>query len=110
VSFISIGSDRQKWRAVLIGGDGGELIKVGPGTLTLLGTNTYSGGTTFIGGTVAVGRDADPGTNGSIVGDVEDNGTLIFNHGMSAASLSFRKSNLPGNMSISTQAKPLRMQ
>lgn len=43
------------------GGSGGSIIKVGTGTLTLLGTNTYSGGTTFIGGIVAVERDANLG-------------------------------------------------
>jgi autotransporter-associated beta strand protein len=44
------------------GGTGGELVKVGSGTLTLLGTNTYSGGTAFDGGIVAVERDANLGT------------------------------------------------
>jgi fibronectin-binding autotransporter adhesin len=51
-------------------GTGGELIKVGSGTLTLLGTNTYSGGTRFDGGVVAVERDANLGT-----------GPLSFNGG-----------------------------
>src|SRR5271166_2878581 len=34
---------------------GGSLVKVGAGTLTLLGDNTYSGGTTISGGTLVVG-------------------------------------------------------
>ena len=37
------------------GGVGGSLVKVGTGTLTLLGNNTYSGGTTIQDGTLAVG-------------------------------------------------------
>jgi autotransporter-associated beta strand protein len=37
------------------GGTGGSLIKVGTGTLTLLGDNTYSGGTTIQDGTLVVG-------------------------------------------------------
>jgi autotransporter-associated beta strand protein len=38
-----------------VGGVGGSLVKVGTGTLTLLGNNTYSGGTTIQDGTLAVG-------------------------------------------------------
>jgi autotransporter-associated beta strand protein len=52
------------------GGSGGQLDKVGPGTLTLLGNNTYSGGTNFIGGVVAVENDNNLGT-----------GPLTFNGG-----------------------------
>jgi outer membrane autotransporter protein len=44
------------------GGTGGSIVKVGTGTLTLLGTNTYSGGTSFIGGVLAIERDANLGT------------------------------------------------
>jgi fibronectin-binding autotransporter adhesin len=38
--------------------------------------NTYTGGTTISGGTLQLG---DGGPTGSIVGDVTDNGTLVFN-------------------------------
>jgi fibronectin-binding autotransporter adhesin len=51
-------------------------IKVGTGTLTLLGDNAYTGGTTISAGTLQLG---DGGTAGSITGDVMDNGTLAFN-------------------------------
>jgi autotransporter-associated beta strand protein len=54
----------------------GALAKAGSGTLTLTGANTYSGGTTITSGTVQIG---DGGTSGSIVGDVVNDGVLIFN-------------------------------
>jgi autotransporter-associated beta strand protein len=49
------------------GGTGGSIVKVGTGTLTLLGTNTYSGGTSFIGGVLAIERDANLGTGRSVL-------------------------------------------
>ncbi len=49
---------------------------VAGGTTILAGTNTYSGGTTISAGTLQIG---DGGADGSIVGDVSDNGTLAFN-------------------------------
>ncbi|WP_425961101.1 autotransporter outer membrane beta-barrel domain-containing protein [Rhizobium nepotum] len=55
---------------------GGSLEKVGTGTLTLTGNNTYTGGTVISDGTLQVG---DGGTSGSIVGDVQNDGTLTFN-------------------------------
>jgi autotransporter-associated beta strand protein len=59
------------------GGTGGSLFKVGTGTLTLTGTNTYTGGTTIdAGAALQVGNG---GAGGSIVGNVADAGTLIFN-------------------------------
>ncbi len=59
-----------------ITGNGG-LTKIGAGELTLSGTNTYSGGTFVEQGTLQIG--SDDGQSGSITGDIENNGTLIFN-------------------------------
>jgi outer membrane autotransporter protein len=57
------------------GGTGGSLTKDGTGRLTLTGENTYSGGTTINGGTLQLGNG---GTTPNIIGNVEDNGTLVF--------------------------------
>jgi outer membrane autotransporter protein len=57
-----------------ISGTGG-LIKLGDGTLTLTGPNNYSGGTTIVSGMLQIGNG---GTEGSIIGDVVDEGTLNF--------------------------------
>jgi fibronectin-binding autotransporter adhesin len=57
------------------GGTGGSLVKQGTGTLTLTGANTYTGGTTINAGTLQLGNG---GTSGSIVGNVVNNGILIF--------------------------------
>jgi outer membrane autotransporter protein len=54
----------------------GQLAKLGAGILTLTGTSSYSGGTTIAAGTLQLGNG---GTSGSIVGNVADNGTLVFN-------------------------------
>ena len=53
----------------------GELKHFG-GTTILTATNTHSGGTTIEGGTLQLGNG---GTVGSIVGDVVNRGTLVFN-------------------------------
>ncbi|HEY4760154.1 MAG TPA: autotransporter-associated beta strand repeat-containing protein, partial [Thermoguttaceae bacterium] len=54
----------------------GNLSISGTGTLVLTAENTYSGGTTIGIGTLQIG---DSGTNGSIVGNVTNNSTLVFN-------------------------------
>ncbi|MDJ1159934.1 autotransporter domain-containing protein [Chelatococcus sp. SYSU_G07232] len=58
------------------GGHSLGLIKVGTGALTLSGNNTYSGGTTITAGTLQIGAG---GTSGSILGNVVNNGSLVFN-------------------------------
>ena len=63
--------------ALSLGGDisGNGSLTVESGTTTLTGTNTYVGGTTIAAGTLQLGTG---GTTGSIIGDVVDNGTLLF--------------------------------
>jgi len=58
----------------VIGGIGG-LVKTGSGTLTLTADNTYSGGTEISQGTLQLGHG---GTAGSITGDIDDDGQLVF--------------------------------
>ncbi|MGP1667817.1 MAG: autotransporter-associated beta strand repeat-containing protein, partial [Rhodanobacter sp.] len=53
----------------------GSLTKSGADTLTLTGANTYSGGTTIASGTLQIGKY---GLMGSIVGNVVNNGSLVF--------------------------------
>ena len=59
--------------SVLTGTTGIE--KTDLGTLILTGANTYTGGTTVTAGTLQIGAG---GTAGSIVGNVFDNGALVF--------------------------------
>jgi fibronectin-binding autotransporter adhesin len=53
----------------------GNLVKLSSGTVILIGTNTYSGGTTINAGTLQLG---DGVTDGSVTGDITNNGTLEF--------------------------------
>jgi autotransporter-associated beta strand protein len=60
----------------------GALVQAGIGTTVLTADNTYTGGTTISAGTLQIG-DYDPtkagsGLSGSILGNVEVNGTLAF--------------------------------
>ncbi|WP_443969467.1 autotransporter-associated beta strand repeat-containing protein [Sphingobium sp. CR28] len=54
----------------------GALQQNGAGTTVLTGDNSYTGGTTISAGTLQLGNG---GATGSIIGDVVDNGLLIFN-------------------------------
>ncbi len=60
--------------AGVISGTGSVLHTGTSGNITLTGANTYTGGTT-VNGTLRIGSG---GTSGSIVGNVTNNGTLIF--------------------------------
>ncbi|MGN6769612.1 MAG: autotransporter domain-containing protein, partial [Rhizobiaceae bacterium] len=54
----------------------GAVWQIGLGTTILTGDNTYTGDTTIMEGALQLGNG---GTTGSIVGDIVDNGTLVFN-------------------------------
>ena len=54
----------------------GSLSQSGSGTTILTGTNSYTGDSTISAGTLQLGNG---GTSGSLVGNVANNGTLIFN-------------------------------
>ena len=70
----------QDYTLIGSGGLGGTmaLVKSGTGTLTLAntGSNSYTGGTLIQGGALQIG---DGTFNGSITGNVTNNGMLIFN-------------------------------
>jgi autotransporter-associated beta strand protein len=53
----------------------GSVSQIGSGTVVLTGANTYTGGTTISAGTLQLGT---PTTNGSITGNVLNNGKLQF--------------------------------
>lgn len=55
----------------------GNLTKIGEGQLILSDDNTYSGGTSIEQGTLQIG--GNDGLTGSITGNIENSGTLIFN-------------------------------
>jgi autotransporter-associated beta strand protein len=57
------------------GNGSGALTKIGSGYVILTGADTYSGGTTISDGDLSIGNGE---TTGSIVGNVTDNGLLIF--------------------------------
>jgi fibronectin-binding autotransporter adhesin len=53
----------------------GSVAQIGIGTTILTGDNIYTGGTTITAGTLQLGNG---GMSGSIIGDVANNGTLVF--------------------------------
>jgi fibronectin-binding autotransporter adhesin len=55
---------------------GSAVTLPGPHKVTLTATNTYSGATTISGGTLQLGDGST--TNGSVAGDIVNNGTLAF--------------------------------
>ena len=61
----------------------GAFQQLGTGTTILTGNNTYTGGTTISAGTLQIGGGSAPVLSGngpgSIVGNVVDNATLVFN-------------------------------
>ncbi|MFM6171535.1 MAG: beta strand repeat-containing protein, partial [Sphaerospermopsis kisseleviana] len=57
-------------------GGGNSLLKAGGGALAFLGDNTYTGLTTIAAGALSIGSQSSAA--GSIVGDVVNNGLLIF--------------------------------
>lgn len=60
-----------------ISGDGMSLTKLGTNNLVFTGSNTYSGGTTISEGMLTLG---DGTRNGSVVGGIVNNATLVFNN------------------------------
>jgi fibronectin-binding autotransporter adhesin len=56
---------------------GGQVTVSGGGTMILSGDNTYGNGTSIMGGTTL--QIGNGGATGSIIGDVRDGGTLVFN-------------------------------
>ncbi|MFO1141627.1 MAG: autotransporter-associated beta strand repeat-containing protein [Amaricoccus sp.] len=61
-------------QTAVIGG-AGQLTKSGSGSMVLTAANTWGGGTVVAEGALRVG---DGGTTGSLVGDVANEGTLVF--------------------------------
>ncbi len=77
-SLVFSQSDSLTYSGLISGS--GSLTQLGPGVLTLLGSNTYSGGTTISAGTLQVGNGGSSASIGG-TGNVLDNGSLVFNHG-----------------------------
>jgi autotransporter-associated beta strand protein len=75
----------------------GALTKNGSSRLTLTGANTYTGGTTLSAGTLQIGSNS---TTGSIVGNISNNGSLIFNR---SDSIAF-SGNISGSGSLTKEA------
>jgi len=77
-------SDNIVFNGIVSGG--GSLVQLGPGQLTLTGTNTYTGGTTVKAGTLELPAGAALGTGDIIVGDTRALfGSAIFRVNQGAA-------------------------
>ena len=74
----------------------GTLTKRGAGTLILTANNTYSVGTNIQQGTLQIGNG---GTSGSIIGNISNSGTLVFNRSHTL--------NLGGNITGSGQLRQI---
>ncbi|MHC4306683.1 MAG: autotransporter outer membrane beta-barrel domain-containing protein, partial [Planctomycetota bacterium] len=64
---LVVGGNGQTTLAGTIGGDGGSVLKVDPGTLILTGANTYTGGTELFEGTLLIGGVSALGTGPLLV-------------------------------------------
>jgi len=73
-SIVFDRSDASTYALAISGGGG--VTKLGAGTLTFTGNNSYTGPTTISAGALAIG---DGSVDGSLVGDVVNNSSLIFN-------------------------------
>jgi autotransporter-associated beta strand protein len=67
-------SDTYTFGGAIVGG--GAFVQMGLGTTVFTGNSFYTGGTTIAAGTLQLGNG---GTNGSIIADVVNNGTLAVN-------------------------------
>ncbi|WP_445779020.1 autotransporter-associated beta strand repeat-containing protein, partial [Shewanella sp.] len=73
---LTYGSSADQTFTGVISGAGSLLKDLTASSLTLTAANTYTGGTTVSAGTLRVGAG---GTTGSLVGDVVNNATVVFN-------------------------------
>ncbi|HEY4891264.1 MAG TPA: autotransporter domain-containing protein [Reyranella sp.] len=81
------------------GGIGGSLVKVGSGTLTLVGANTFTGGTTLNAGGLVVNGSLASGVtvNGGTLGGSGTIGSLVVNAGTIAPGNSIGTLTVNGN-------------